>query len=408
MKIGYFIQSSPDIINPPYDGPANHVRQIALELIKLGHQVKIVSGVGSSFFTTTDLSNFQKVATKKKMFLASIFEKSIRRVQTIFHLPYFGWFDNLSFSRLVETELGSCDVWIERTGWMAYGGYLASRRKKIPLIQEFNGDPLIDLESTKQAPVGIQRHIAKYLYRKNLMSARKIIASGDGWRDNLLQVWRIPVDKITVIENGTILVDYLQRDLLWQAHNEKLQIVFLGGFYTWHGTDLLIDAFRQCLEKNPNIELILIGAGPGLRDTQHSVKMQGLENKVIFTGQLTVQEYAPILAQADIGVSPVCGRNEYSCLKLFDYKAAGLAIISSGEAGQPATLQDGVSGLIVPPCDLTALKTALEKLIENQVLRRSLAYNARLDAENNNGWQHTAKSVMSLIQYSIQINPGEK
>ncbi len=408
MKIGYFIQSSPDIINPPFDGPANHIRQLAQELIQLGHSVKLLFGINGIFFITTDLINFQKVARKKKKLFVSLFEKSIRRLQSIFHLPYFGWFESQSFSYLVEEHLAACDAWMERTGWMAYGGYLASRRRKIPIIQEFNGDPLIDLESTKQAPLGFQREIAKFLYRKNLIDANRIIATGEGWRENLLQVWRIPSEKITVIENGTILIDFLQRDQLWRTNAEIIKIVFLGGFYKWHGTDLLIEAFSQCLEKYQNIQLILIGAGSGLAETQQAVKMKGLDDRIKFTGQLTFQEYAPILSQSQIGVSPVCGRNEYSCLKLFDYKAAGLAIISSGEDGQPATLQDGVTGLIVPPCDLVALTNALERLIENRELRQELAYNARLDAELSNGWQHTAENVIKVLQTSSHYVPGVK
>ena len=80
-----------------------------------------------------------------------------------------------------------------------------------------------------------------------------------------------------------------------------------------------------------------------------------MEDKIEFAGQLAPKQFATLLANSDIAVSPYCGWAEYSGLKIFDYKAAGLAIIASGEGDQPKTLQQGKTGMIVPPCDLTAL-----------------------------------------------------
>ena len=51
----------------------------------------------------------------------------------------------------------------------------------------------------------------------------------------------------------------------------------------------------------------------------------GIEEWVVFTGHLSAHQFASHLAGADIGVSPYCGRVEYSGLKLLDYKSAGLA-----------------------------------------------------------------------------------
>jgi glycosyltransferase involved in cell wall biosynthesis len=89
---------------------------------------------------------------------------------------------------------------------------------------------------------------------------------------------------------------------------------------------------------------------------------------------------------------------EYSGLKIFDYKAAGLAIIASGENNQPTTISHGKSGIIIPPCDLTALIDNLKMLIKNQELRTELGRNARLDAEKFHSWQTTGLHVANLLQ----------
>ena len=116
-----------------------------------------------------------------------------------------------------------------------------------------------------------------------------------------------------------------------------------------------------------------------------------------FTGKLKATDYAPYLAGADIGVSPYCGWPEYSGLKIFDYKAAGLACVASGEHGQPSTLNHGETGWIVPPCDEDALAEALFTLSENAELRRKLGQAARLDAERHHAWRHTALHLEKIF-----------
>ena len=118
-----------------------------------------------------------------------------------------------------------------------------------------------------------------------------------------------------------------------------------------------------------------------------------LEDHVVLTGYLTPKELSIQLAKADIGVSPYCGRAEFSGLKLLDYKAAGLATIASGENGQPAVIKHGQTGWIVPPCDDNAIYEAIIDLAENVRLRQQMGQQARLEAEKWHRWDHTAEKL---------------
>jgi phosphatidylinositol alpha 1,6-mannosyltransferase len=92
-------------------------------------------------------------------------------------------------------------------------------------------------------------------------------------------------------------------------------------------------------------------------------------------------------------------------LKLFDYKASGLAIVASGEKGAPTCIADGLSGLVVPPCDLDALEDALHKLVSNLELRIKLGKQARLEAEAMHTWDHTAQKLEEVL---IEVVRKEK
>jgi glycosyltransferase involved in cell wall biosynthesis len=95
---------------------------------------------------------------------------------------------------------------------------------------------------------------------------------------------------------------------------------------------------------------------------------------------------------------------EFSGLKLFDYKAAGLAIIASGRDGQPRTLKHGRTAWIVPPCDEAALGEAIVTLASDAARRRSMGQEARLEAENSHTWRHTAERLQQVFE-SVLAQP---
>jgi glycosyltransferase involved in cell wall biosynthesis len=188
-----------------------------------------------------------------------------------------------------------------------------------------------------------------------------------------------------------------------EALSAPTTVIYIGAFEPWHGITILIRAVAKALAQSLLIKLVLVGSGSQNDIAKQLVHDLGIEQHVIFTGHLSELDYADLLAQADIGVSPYCGRVEFSGLKLLDYKAAGLATIASGENGQPAVIEQGHTGLIVPPCDEEALCEAIIGLANNFDLRRKMGRQARLEAENRHSWKNTASQLQDSF-YKV-LNP---
>lgn len=405
MKIIYLLQNGSDMRKPPFNGPANHVQHVIKELKALGHSVTFLIGINQKNYVSTDLIHYELIETPHlETGLPRLIERVIRKIQTILHLPYAGFFESRRFAQACIKYASDADLLFERLSWMGYGSVFAAKQLVIPLVIEYNGDPLHDLEAKGIAPHGLQRILSTFLLRYTLRHANFLIASGNGWQNNLVNKWKILPQKIEVIENGTELVNLIDPKDIKNCSQTKsdltntVKIVYLGGFYAWHGTQTLITSFLRCKPNFPNSQLILIGAGPGLDEAKLMVSQLGLEQNIKFTGQLSAQEYAPILANSDIGVSPYCNWIEYSGLKLFDYKAAGLAIIASGEADNPKTLKHGQTGLIIPPCDEAALTNALTNLLSDPHKRRKLGQKARREAEQSHTWKITGQNINRILE----------
>lgn len=408
MKIGYLMQKGVrDVRTPPFSGPANHVREVIKELRNLGHQVRLLVHLDDRIWKSDDLAVFEPVSVRwMDHGPVRLLERVIRRGQYELQLPYLSLFESLRFALACCQELRGYDVLYERITWVGYGGGLAARWLKAPLVLEENGDQLAFMDSLGIAPQGLQRRLEVVLMHKAIKRASHVVATGDGWREHFTELWRVDRDKVITVENGTVLVELLRREQLrsFRANENQDQITTLaclGGFYPWHGVTILIRAFARAIAQGAQVRLLLIGSGPGENEARGLIKHLNIGDFVTFTGQLSAKEFALLLAEADIGVSPYCGRVEFSGLKLLDYKAAGLATIASGRNGQPAIIKHGQTGWIVPPCDEDALSEAIIQLSSDPELRKQMGRRARIEAENRHGWDHTAQQLEQLFTQLI-------
>lgn len=411
MKIGYLMQAgAANLLARPLSGPSNHVKHVCQELAALGHEVNLLMKVDGRLWYTTDLERFTPVnAPQGTHRLHKWSQRLVQRTQSALHLPYAAYFEALDFAQVVTQVMGDCDLFYERMGWMGYGGALAARRQGVPLVIEVNGDQWQELEILGVAPQGVQKWLALQIMRWMIHSTAHVVATGDGWRAGFIERWGVARAKVSAVENGSELVTLLKREEL-RAFNEKpatdaVTLVYIGAFEPWHGLSVLLNATAKARQQGVTVKLYLLGAGPEQANLERQIQALHLQAVVTMPGFVDMATMAAYLAQADIGVCPYCGRVEYSGLKLLDYKAAGLATIASGANGQPVVLRQGVTGLIVPPCDEERLAAAIVALSHNHDLRRQMGQTARLEAEEQHSWRNTAQRLDAIFQRLTHPQP---
>lgn len=406
MRIGYLMQEgAPDVRQVPLTGPAEHVCQVVNALRSLGHEVKFLVRYDARLWTSPNLQDFVPVEVYHfDRGLIRLLERIVRGVQARLSLPYANLFESLRFAAACCQQLSDCDVFYERMGWMGYGGGLAAQWLNIPLVLEANnGDFITELRNLGVEPNGFQRWLAIRIMRDAAHRATHVVATGEGHRTRFVTWWQISNAKISVIENGSDITTLLTRDQLTSFASSRalagtVTVVFVGAFERWHGLSILLAAMAKVVPLFPSIRLTLIGSGTEYNKIIELIQKYGLGGHIHLTGQLIKSQVAELLSQADIGVAPYCDWMEYAGLKLYDYKSAGLAIITSGENGQPFCIQHGETGWIVPPCDEDALADAILHLASNADLRQRLGQAARLQAERVHTWQHTAQEIDRLLR----------
>lgn len=180
---------------------------------------------------------------------------------------------------------------------------------------------------------------------------------------------------------------------------ERPVVVFVGTLKPWHGVDVLIQAAAQARQ---DWQLRIIGDGPEA-EPLHTLARQ-LAVDVEFTGALAPERIPAALAECSIAVAPypATDREEqqyFSPLKIFEYCAAGLAVVASRVGQIPHILKDQSTGILVEPSNPTALRDALDTLAADPDLRHTLAAAARQDAVDSHSWD----SVLTKILQGVQL-----
>ena len=155
------------------------------------------------------------------------------------------------------------------------------------------------------------------------------------------------------------------------------RILFVGRFETRKGIDILAAAIPAVLETAPEARFILAG-DPNVdedgRGPTHRAKIEALvaryPGRVEMTGTLTREALVAQYAAADIFVAP--SRYESFGLIFVEAMMHGAACIGTRAGGIPEVVEDGVTGLLVPSENPTALSEALSRLVADAPLRQRL------------------------------------
>jgi len=190
----------------------------------------------------------------------------------------------------------------------------------------------------------------------------------------------VAADKIAIIHNGVdarrFAVSRDKRHAIRHAlgfTEADSVLVMVARFHPGKGHRVLLDALRQLLPVCPGLKLVCLGEGEGEPELRALCEAFGLANCLRLGGyQQNVPDW---LAAADINVLP--SFYEGLPLTILEAMAAGLPSVASNVGGIPEAIQDGVSGLLVPPGDSCRLAEALSLLLSDPATRVRMGDAAR-------------------------------
>ena len=164
--------------------------------------------------------------------------------------------------------------------------------------------------------------------------------------------------------------------------------------HTW-----LFQALETIRAKHPGVVLIVAGRGPIEERLRKEVARRGLEGSVIFLGFR--EDAAEITALLDVAVLPSVGCDASSA-SIKEAMAMGRPVVATDVGGAREILEDGVTGLIVPPADPAALSSAILALLAVRQRARAMGQRAREIVRSRFGPTILATGELALYENLVR------
>ncbi|WP_179133951.1 glycosyltransferase family 4 protein [Halobacillus massiliensis] len=375
----------------PEVGPATkRIAGLAKNLQELGHEVEIVTGFPNY------PSGIKTEEYKRKFYMKEIIGgikihryfiySSPKKTSFVRLLNYF----SLMFSSLLFMfTKGKYDYIIGTSPplFTALSGYIVSKVKKSKFVFDVRDiwpDIALEMEELDDDSLifKIMNRISNFLYLKSDLvtvvtnnKELKILSKG------------IPGEKVRVISNG------FDSDVLTQEENldlvknyqikEKFTLIYAGIIGLAQGLEIIVEAAKK-LEKNKDIQFLVIGDGFKRKDLEKSCEALGLNN-IHFVGVQLHSSVISVLKNASASIVPLKNDKLQDSVptKLLESLGVGCPVILSAEGEAKSIIEKSKGGLTIKAGDHTALVDAINKIYKDKQLRMDMGENGRRYVNNN-------------------------
>jgi mannosyltransferase len=134
------------------------------------------------------------------------------------------------------------------------------------------------------------------------------------------------------------------------------------------GSDVFVEAMCRLLPRFPEFTAVMVGAIVPeqivfANDLKRRIEAAGLQSRIVILGELEISEVQRWYRR--LTIYAFTSRNEGFGLTLIEAMAAGAALVAARAGAAELVVEDGVTGLLVPPGDADALVAALERLMRD-------------------------------------------
>jgi glycosyltransferase involved in cell wall biosynthesis len=248
--------------------------------------------------------------------------------------------------------------------------------------------------------------VAGFLYRR----ADCIVVVTPAFREHLIKRWRVPEEKIAVVENGVetdlfapqpqAADDRLRRDLGAQG---KFLVCYAGTMGMAHGLETLLDAASQLQLQNRNVRFLLIGEGAEKERIKALAQSRGLAS-VLFLDQQPREKIPAFISASDACLVLLKKTEVFKTViptKMLEFMATARPVVLAVEGQARQILEDAGGGLAIEPENAPALAEAIVQLAENPELGKTMGQRGREYVVRRLAREKTAQKYIEVLEMVV-------
>lgn len=244
------------------------------------------------------------------------------------------------------------------------------------LVSRLTGRPLVLYAHGSDICVYAEKSLFyRLLTRWVLGRARFVFAVSRDIEARLTGRLGMPEEAVAVVSCGVDGGLFHPAESPLPTDKEPLRVLFVGDMVAAKGVVELVEAVLALLSRAVALELEMVGNGPLREELTGQVRRAGAEKAVRFVGTVPRSEVAERMRQVHVLVLP--SHNEGTPLCVMEALTSGIPVVATAVGGIPDLVDEGESGLLIPPENREALSRALERLAVDRGFLARLTAGAR-------------------------------
>lgn len=246
-------------------------------------------------------------------------------------------------------------------------GRVAARAAGVPVIHTVHGWSFASLRGWRRSLViGLERMLARF-------TTRIVVVSDTDRRDGINARIGTP-EQYVLIRSGVALDGFRTTTARAVAREAlgidagALVIGSVGRLAAQKDPLTMVEAFARIAATHPHAVLVMAGSGPLAEAVSTRAYELRVADRVRLLGER--RDVADVLRAFDVFV--LSSRWEGLPRSLVEAMAAGLPVVATSVNGVPEIVEDGRTGLLVPPGDAETLARTVARLLDDDVTRRRL------------------------------------
>lgn len=368
-------------------GIARHVAELYPEIIKLGHEVHLL---------TVEFGSAPRYEVVEGIHL---YRCAVAHGNDFFH-----WIANMneSMGKLAGELLKDQDDFdlIHAHDWLVGDAAIALKHIfKLPMIAT--------IHATEYGRYnGIHNLRQEYINGKEKLLAHeawRVIVCSQYMRDEIQRVFQTPAEKIDVVYNGIRPEKKLHGNQFDRIKfrrrfaNDREKIIYYVGRMTYEkGVSVLLDAAPKVIaQMGHTVKFIIIGGGNTNR-LQHQAMSLGIWEQCYFTGFMSDTDLDKFQTIADCAVFPSL-YEPFGIVALESF-AARVPVVVSDTGGLPEVVQHNYTGIVTHANDSDSLAWGILEVLTNPVHSQYLVNNAYRTIAERFSWDDLAKQTVTVYR----------
>ena len=277
--------------------------------------------------------------------------------------------------------------------------WLPARRPRVPVVGMLHQPPGgIDHAPGRRA---VQARLDRWAYR----SSTRLLVASEALADDLVAAG-VPRGQLRVVPPGRDVAQAHGEPPGDLRHGRRVALLSVGNWVARKGLLDLLDALARLPDDAATLHLVgdPDAEPPYAARVRARLARPNLAGRVVGHGPLPVEQVAALYAAADAFVL-ASTREPYGTV-YGEAMAAGLPVVGYAAGNLPHLARDGQEGLVVPPGDVAALASALQRLAADEALRARLGSAAAARAAGFPTWQDSAAQLFAELRDVVAARPS--